>query len=266
VSFDKHNRSFNEGFFDLPGSDRPRDAAEKVAYEQGQRLRGRGRVRSSSSQTFAEAVGSFFMLAGGAAGFLYGLLLVGRGRAGWLAVGGLTVGGLVAGTVLHGLLAAFFRRVSASRAWAGDERDRESLVRMWEARFGEAPRPELLEQIDDDGRGWTVDRHGNFLLRTRGGTELFVGRRDAGKGVVVESAGGKVDEDAALGIVLAHVSLGKDNLRIGEGRKSARRLIWATARLVGVEVADYVPDAKALDLYDRLSRDSRFEVTAADDA
>jgi hypothetical protein len=29
-SFDKHNRSFNEGCFDLPGSDRPRDAAEKA--------------------------------------------------------------------------------------------------------------------------------------------------------------------------------------------------------------------------------------------
>jgi len=263
---DKQHRSFNEGVFNSPGSDRPRDAVEQVAYEQGQRLRGGRSVGSGSSQTLAEAVGTAVALAGAAGGFVFGLLLVGRGQAGWLAVGGLTIGGLAAGALLSGLVGGAFRRGRTAGAWSGGPpRDAESFERMWEARFGEAPRAELLEEVDDGGRGWTVDRNGNFLIRTRGGKQLFVGRRGDGARDVVETSGrGEFTEAVAFALVAVHQSLGKEKLRVGEGSKSARRLIWAAARLRGMEVEGYVPDAKALELYDRISRDSRFLTTTAE--
>lgn len=250
----KLNEAWQDGYYGrYADTYRLRDAASQQAYERGRRAREAGRVDSGGApdqkQTLGEAVFVAFGLAGAAAGFLYGLRRVGDGEGGWPGAFGLLVAGLVAGLMVWALLAAVVRRGHKAFIWkrGREERDAATLARMWEARFSREMPGALLTEISDDGRGWTMDGKANFHLRMRSGKEFFVGL-DAESGALVTSASGRTGSplEDAYQFVLIHQALGHESIRVDEGSKKHRRALWAAASFVGLEVADYTPDAKAV--------------------
>lgn len=250
----KLNEAWQDGYYGrYADTYRLRDAASQQAYERGRRAREAGRVDSGGApdqkQTFGEAVSVAFGLAGAAAGFLYGLRRVGEGQGGWPGAFVLLLAGLVAGLVVWSLLAAVVKRGHKAFIWrrGREERDAATLARMWEARFSRAMPVALLAEIGDDGRGWTMDGRANFHLRMKTGKEFFVGM-DPESGALTASASGRTGSplEDAYHFVLIHKALGHESIRVDEGSKKQRRALWAAASLVGLDVADYTPDAKAV--------------------
>lgn len=261
---DEHNRAFHDGLLDASGTRErfPRDAAEQAEYDQGKRLGevGRSGVGGGPKQTLREVIISFFGVAGGGAGLLWGLRLVGRGEAGWFSVAGLLVAGILIGVGAFGVLTGIAGWVRRKIVWTRGraERDADMLVRMWEARFGEDMPPELLGEIDDDGRGWTMDGRANFYLRLTTGRTFFVGLSPDTGDLVVETRGRKALLEDAYHNVLIHKALGRKRLRLTEGSKKNRRSMWAAASLLGLEVEGYTPDGKAVRLLADMKNDERF--------
>ena len=246
------NEAWQDGYFGRYGDTyRLRDAASRQAYEQGRRARGTGQTDpvDRPKQTLGEAVLMAFGLAGAAAGFLHGLKQVGEGQGGWPGPLVWLVVGFVAGLLGWSLLAAAARRGYKAFIWrrGRDERDAAGLARMWEARFGREIPPALLAEVSDDGRAWTMDGKANFHLRMTSGKEYFVGM-DPASGGFTASASGRTGSplDDAYQFVLIHHALGHESIRVDEGSKKQRRALWAAASLVGLDVADYTPDAKAV--------------------
>lgn len=247
-----------DGIFNLPGSaDVPRDAVGRAAYEQGKRIREMGRAPAGKSdQTLGEAIYVAFGLAGGAAGLLYGASRVGAGEATWLTAAGLGALGLVAGLVAWGALVWAVGRIRSAILWrrGRSERDAAMLTEMWEARFGQSIAPELLSEVDDEGRGWTMDGRGNFHLRMKSGKQFFVGMSGDSRRTEASGRGGTPLDDAYQ-FVLIHKSLGDTRIHVTEGSKNRRRALWVAASLAGLEVGDYTPDGKAVRMLAQAKKD-----------
>lgn len=246
------NDAWQDGYYGRHGDYyRLQDAASQQAYERGKRARDMGQTDPGDrpKQTLGEAIATAFGLAGAAAGLLFGLYRVGEGQGSWLGVLVLLLVGLVAGVLMWALVSGAARRGRKAILWrrGSEERDAATLERMWEARFGRAIPEALLAEIDDEGRGWTLDGKANFHLRMKTGKEFSVGvNTDSGALAVGTSGRGASPLEDAYHFVLIHDALGHDSIHVDEGSKKTRRALWAAASLVGLDVVDYTPDAKAV--------------------
>lgn len=251
-SIEKRNKAWQDGYAGRHADFyRIQDAASQQAYEQGRRARGMGQTDPGGrpKQTLGEAIATAFALAGAAAGLLFGLYRVGEGQGSWLGVLVLLLVGFVAGVLVWALVAGAATRVHRAFLWkrGREERDAATLARMWEARFGREIPEALLAEIDDEGRGWTMDGKANFHLRMKTGKDFSVGvNTESGALTVGTSGRGASSLEDAYHFVLIHDALGHDSIRVDEGSKKTRRALWAAASLVGLEVVDYTPDAKAV--------------------
>jgi len=179
-SIKKRSDAWQDGYFGWHADFyRTQDAASQQAYEQGKRARGMGQADPSGrpKQTLGEAIATAFGLAGAAAGLLFGLYRIGEGEGSWLGVLVLLLVGFVAGVLMWALVAGAATRGHKAFLWkrGREERDAATLARMWEARFGREIPEALLAEIDDEGRGWTLDGKANFHLRMKTGKEFSVG-------------------------------------------------------------------------------------------
>lgn len=256
--------AFDQGVFNLPGLPPSQmDAVQRSAYEQGKRLRGEGteplEIRGAPRQTLGEAVETAFWLAGAAGGVLLGLQRVGSGEGSWIGVAVLLLVGGVAGLLLHQLLSAGIRRIRHAILWrrGREERTASMLTTMWGELFGETILPQLLHQIDEQGKAWTMDRRGNLLLRTRDGRVISIRRTADGSGATVDISGRKQSEMHAYLVALVHRSMGQRRIRMPDGSRKLRRTMWAAARMAGIELEAFTPDPKAIRILESMRKDPR---------
>lgn len=264
------DRARAQGTFNQPGLPPSQmDPAQRTAYEQGKRLRGERteplEIRGAPRQTLGEAVQTAFWLAGAAGGVLLGLERVGRGAGGWIGVAVLFFVGGIGGLLLHELLAAGIRRIRHAILWrrGREERTASMLTTMWEELFGETLLPQLLDQIDEQGKAWAMDRRGSLLLRTREGRVISI--RRTGSGATVDISGRKRSEIHAWLVALVHRSMGKRRIRMPDASRKHRRTMWAAARMAGLELEDFTPDPKAIRILESMRKDPRILEIDEDD-
>jgi len=258
------DRARAQGAFNQPGLPPSQmDAVQRSAYEQGKRLRGERteplEIRGAPRQTLGEAVETAFWLAGAAGGVLLGLARVGSGEGSWIGVAVLFIVGGVAGLLLQQLLSAGIRRIRHAILWrrGREERTASMLTTMWGELFGETILPQLLRQVDEQGKAWTMDRRGTLLLRTREGRVISIRRTGDGSGATVDISGRKQSEMHAYLIALVHRSMGQRRIRMPDGSRKHRRTMWAAARMAGLELEDFTPDPKAIRILESMRRDPR---------
>jgi hypothetical protein len=137
----------------------------------------------------------------------------------------------------------FPEEAAAIRKDIEQEQVDSELAGLWNDKFDAKLRKDLVEQIEDDGAAWEMDRKGNFLLGMKGGKKLFVGyKKVAGEKeerLICEKRGGgfsfsKLD---ALHIMQGNRSLGHSQLSTFVGTRKHKAMMWAAAKVVGVKFA-----------------------------
>ncbi|MDJ0929093.1 MAG: hypothetical protein QNJ73_15760 [Gammaproteobacteria bacterium] len=248
-------KDFNTGYFDLPGNRSP-GADANPDIQAGRRIRNSGRGGGQApgeKQSFADAVGVLVAMAGAIAG-----LFIGGSIGGWILAIVLGVVGFVAPILAVIWLEDLFKGMVEKRLWRNRPHDRTSdqLREYWRHKFDAELDDRLLDDIAENGAAWVMDKRGNFILRTRTGDRLFVGHANKGDaGITVEKRGSRkfTAEDALL-VMLARRSAGATTAGLTSGNKKAKALMWAAAKLAGLEVVDYEPDARAIEALDELRR------------
>ena len=182
-------------------------------------------------------------------------LFVGGFAFGW--IGALVLGavGFIGTVFVFNYVGEKFGDMAEKRLWKNrpQDRTRDDLLQYWEAKFGVPIRNELVDEIDQNGTAWVMDDKANFILRMHTGERFFVGNKDA-RGLDVNPRGfRKLDMRTAYLMMLIRASAGSDSCKL-HGRKKEVALMWAAARLFGIDVKDYEPDAFALEVHQNMRR------------
>ncbi len=77
--------------------------------------------------------------------------------------------------------------------------------------------------------------------------------------VVQKRGGGGLTPTNAIDMALIHQSLGKRSIWLITGTKKLKGLMWAGARLTGLEVTDHKPDERALALLAEMRQEFKAE-------
>jgi hypothetical protein len=202
-------------------------------------------------RTIWEGLGALAGLAGAVAGFFIGANALDEGvLVGLLAMAGGTILGFLAGTVPFILLENGWQAIGEKMMFArrGSDATAQNLAQYWADMFGVTPERELIEAVDENGAAWVMDKHGNFIMRMRGGKTLFVGYRGGGEHAIVEKQRGRgFDAEDARLLMLAHRSLGRSSISLN-GNKKVMRLLWIAAKQADMELSGYKPDKRALQM------------------
>ena len=137
-----------------------------------------------------------------------------------------------------------------------EDKSPETLIGLWTAKFGTRPHPDLIASIED----WKMDRRGDFRFNMQGGRKLFVGHKKTENSggqlkTVVESEGGWFSSSTILDawhVILAQHSIGRRQISIDFGSKTAKAQMWAAATMMNMKIDNYTPDARALECLEQL--------------
>ena len=248
---------FNEGFTDSAKSRQPWNRLNQT-MQMGRRAAGHDSAGAAPPPATGGGILSgltaLLGLAGLIIGFFLGANFLDMGWIGVVIMLGSAALGLAIGSAPIPLLQWGFRSLYEKSLWRSQasENTADKLVQFWEGTYGEPPQPELLEAMDGNGSAWVMDRKGNFILRMKTGKNLFVGFEQEANGAmssVVRNEGKGLDIEDARNIMLAYKSLGRTSTSLF-GSRNTQRLLWVAARLADIEVNDYRPDRKALELID----------------
>lgn len=248
---------FNKGFTDSAESRMPWNRLNQD-MQMGRRAAGHDPSDSNQPAPKGGDVWSGLIgllgLAGFVVGFLLGANFLDAGWIGVLIMVGCAVLGFIVGAAPIMLLQSGMRAIYEKILWRrqGKDNTAQSLIQFWESRFGAPPAPELVDRIEDNGSAWIMDARGNFILQMKNGGKLFVGHEKDNNGEMrqtVRKAGrGGFDEHDARNMMQVHRSLGRRSIRVYNGSKKTKRLMWAAAKLTDIDVEDYQPDRRALQL------------------
>ena len=243
---------FHDGLMGGPKSRLPGAEADPD-IQRGMRLRMSGRTEApppAEKQTFAEAAGTLLAMVLGACG-----LFLGASIGGWLGALALGVIGFIAGIGIVWTLEGWIRGLAEKKLWRtrGPDHTSDKLRSCWQARFDAKLDEGLIDEIDDSGSAWIMDRKGNFILRMRSGQKLSIGQ-DSGGDITVTQLGRRFRPADAYRMAIARASAGATTMRPTIGTRRAKALMWAAARLAGLDTGDYRPDALALRTLDEMRR------------
>lgn len=249
----KRTAEFIKGLAGHPESDLPGQEAN-LDLQRGKRIRESGQPAGpgqppGEKQTFADAVGVLAAMVLGVGG-----LFIGGGLWGLFGALGLGALGFIVGTFGVMFLESSFKGFFEKRLWRarGHDHTSQKLKTFWEAKFGSIIDERLVDAIDESGTAWVIDRKGNFILRLRSGKKLYVG--DDGDGVSVTLPGRKFTAEDAYRLMLGRASAGARTLGKLTGTRRHVALMWAAAKLVGLDVSDHRPDARALQALEDMRR------------
>jgi len=233
-----------------------RDRAEATRKLLDETLAGaEGNAVTSSGTTLGEIMEGIQTLIALAVGVLG--LFVGGASFGW--IGALVLGavGFIGTVFLFAMIDDKFGNMAENRLWKKrpPERTRDELLGIWESKFGSPLHQEVIDEIDLNGAAWVMDKKANFILRLHNGERLYVGYPDGSNALLVEMRGGKgVSQRDAWLMMLARKSAGAKACRPRGDDKSNAHL-WAAARILGLEVHGYKPDAYALEAHQKMKKD-----------
>lgn len=253
----KSSSDFSKGLADSPESRMPWNRLNQD-MQMGRRAAGHDQSGANPPASTGGDIWSGLLGLLGLAGFIVGLLLganfLDKGWVGVLIMVGSAVLGLAVAVGPILLLQSGIRAIYEKSLWRRHSKDStaELLVRYWEAKFGAPPSPEVINRVGDNGSAWIMDAKGNFILRTKTGSKLFVGYEKDANGnmeqTVHKKGGGKFDEQDAHFMMQVQKSLGRRSVCLHIGSKKAKRLMWAAAKLADIDVEGYQPDRRALQL------------------
>ena len=231
----------------LPGADTDPD------IQRGMRMRNSGRSEpqpAAEKQSFADAIGTLLAMVLTVVG-----LFVGASIGGWIGALALGAIGFIAGLAIVWTLESWIKGMAEKRLWRarGHDHTSEKLRSYWQARFDSELDEELIDDIDESGSAWVMDRKGNFILRMRSGQKLSI-RQNIEGDIAVTQPGRQFTPADAYRMALVRASAGETSMRPTTGNKKAKALMWAAAKLVGLDTGDYRPDALALRTLDEMRR------------
>jgi len=253
----KSSSDFSKGLADSPESRMPWN---QLNQDMQMGRRAAGHDESGPTPPAAKGGDIWSGLVGllGLAGFIVGLLagasFLDKGWIGVLIMIGSAALGLAVAVVPLVLLQKGVSAIYEKYIWRRQSKDNtaESLVQLWEAKFGAPPSPEFIGTVGDNGAAWIMDTKGNFILRMNNGGKLFVGHEEESNGEmslnVRKEGGGGFDEHDASNIMLVNKSLGHQSVHLYLGNEKTKRLMWAAAKLADIDVEGYQPDRRALQL------------------
>lgn len=164
-------------------------------------------------------------------------------------------------------LPGFLQDVFNSKSDRSNQHSPKRFMQLWEAKFGQLPPIELVENIGDYGTSWKMDRKGNFKITMENGSTYFVGDKvvesTGSEATVVERNGGllgfmRSEEDKiqdAKDMMLMHAGMGKKSVRFEIGSRKDKAMMYAAAMIAGLQVRDYKPDRLALEYKMRFERE-----------
>lgn len=253
----KSSGDFSKGLTDSPESRMPWNQLNQD-MQMGRRAAGHDQSGPNPPAATGGDIWSGLIGLLGLAGFIGGLLLganfLDKGWIGVLIMIGSAGLGLAVIVAPIMLLQSGIRAIYEKSLWRrqGKVNTAESLVQFWETKFGAPPSPELVNLVDDHGSAWIMDAKGNFIVRMKSGGKLFVGHEMDANGesrqTVRREGGGGFDEHDAYNMMQVHKSLGRRSICLHNGSKKTKRLMWAAAALADIEVDDYQPNRRALQL------------------
>lgn len=257
----KDLNDFNKGFTDSPESRMPQNRLN-MQMEMGRRAAGHD--ESDAKPPPAKGGNIWSGLAGllGFAGLIIGLLLganfLDKGWVGVALMIGAAALGLVVGMAPVLMLEWGTRAIYEKFLWRrqGKANNAETLVEFWDAKYGAPPLPALVNAVENNGSAWIMDSKGNFVLKMNNGKKLFVGHEKDEHGnvrqTVRKEGKGSFDEADAHNMMLVHKSLGRTSISLHDANKKNGRMMWAAAKLADIDVEDYQPDRRALELLNEM--------------